>query len=280
MSQIKVCSFHFTKECNMRCSFCYIKGGKKAKPLSFWKTLPKTMSDIGIEQCAIGGGEPLLYPKFLKTFTNDCFDYGIICNMTTNGTLINEKNLKGTKFELISISRDAEKLNFVKYNSKLYFSYYNNARIIKKLGIKTGLNWLVSSEQDFFVLQNFLQSQIEYEAYLQTQKETERDTFDNLYVLQMKNVPGLTEQLKPLLKLLPLLKRNLYFDDAYSLDLGIKENCSRGNELISIHPDGSIRPCSFSDPIGTLSKPEDLKDIVKSIYPLEKTTKCPFVVRR
>ena len=65
----RVVSLHFTNRCNLSCPFCYVNT-IEVKPTIFWLKLVHILGDMGIEQVAIGGGEPFLFPAFLKISVN------------------------------------------------------------------------------------------------------------------------------------------------------------------------------------------------------------------
>jgi len=256
----RILSFHFSSNCNLprKCPFCYVKIVRD-KPFSFWKRLPEIMCEIGIQQCTIGGGEPFLYPKFLSEFTKECKDYGIICNITTNGYMLpREDILKQIHATMISISVD-------EYKTKVHDLEILDSKLalLKSLGFYVGINYLLTSVKALYEIPEHF--------------SIVRDLVDMFYVLQLKKY---NNPIKPnLLYLLKVLSLQfpISVDDSIALAIGVKKICGRGTELISVFSDGSIAPCSFDKPIAILNKVEDLKEIVETIYPLKATTKCKFI---
>ncbi len=56
---------------------------------SLFLGLPRFLKDIA-GQVTLGGGEPTLYPELVERFAQECRDYGLICNLTTNGFLVKD----------------------------------------------------------------------------------------------------------------------------------------------------------------------------------------------
>jgi pyruvate-formate lyase-activating enzyme len=47
--------------------------------------LSRYLKDIS-DQVALGGGEPTLFPELVEQFAQECKDYDLTCNLTTNGS--------------------------------------------------------------------------------------------------------------------------------------------------------------------------------------------------
>jgi len=257
----RVVSLHFTNRCNLSCPFCYVNT-IEVKPTIFWLKLVHILGDMGIEQVAIGGGEPFLFPAFLKDFCKLCAAYGIVTSITSNATLIIPESLEKLETAMISLSIDEHKLQ---HNSLEH--YMKTLRMISSYGIETGINYLITSNKYFKELSTIMEHLDEY--------------VDNYHILQLKQVPNpVSVKLLQLLKVFAIKSKKIYVDDSIALDINIREKCRHGSELISIHPDGSVSPCSFSSPIGKLEKPSDLVNIVEKYYSMNGYNKCPYVNRR
>lgn len=86
-----------TKQCNLRCSYCYTSAGKgKHMSIEELEWLLDFMGNDTPFQVALGGGEPGCNPNFdniLEIFAKN----NIVPNYTTNGyTLLNDKYVKAT----------------------------------------------------------------------------------------------------------------------------------------------------------------------------------------
>jgi radical SAM protein with 4Fe4S-binding SPASM domain len=82
--------------CNLRCPSCYVGLQKEdvgSIPLERLRALIDEWAAMGVFQLALGGGEPLLSPKFAPVvfYARRC---GIVPNVTTNGWLISEAMLR------------------------------------------------------------------------------------------------------------------------------------------------------------------------------------------
>jgi len=82
---------------------------------------------------------------------------------------------------------------------------------------------------------------------------------------------------KKILLLSFLFPEKILVDESIKLSLGYSNYCGRGREIVSIHPDRSVRPCSFSNSIGYFKEVEDIYNIIKKKYPMRKTKKCLFL---
>ena len=75
--------------------------------------LPRFLKDI-TGQVALGGGEPTLHPELVQQFAQECSNYDLICNLTTNGCLIKEWEDEKVEYfcdnlTMVSVSLDKEK---------------------------------------------------------------------------------------------------------------------------------------------------------------------------
>jgi len=95
---------HLTRKCNLRCEHCYVEGGKGGT-ISFSEAcyIVDTLSEIGVDTIAFGGGEVSLAPYF-----NQLVEYttkrDITPTYTTNGLLLDIETAK--KCGAVSVSVD------------------------------------------------------------------------------------------------------------------------------------------------------------------------------
>jgi radical S-adenosyl methionine domain-containing protein 2 len=113
---LTVC-FHFLKPCNFRCKYCYqtfqdiedavpAKGFLDEKKLvSLTQTLAKSFQKI-----TFAGGEPTIC-SFLPRLMSVAREEGVLVNVITNGSLINEEWItKNAKLiDLLTVSIDSDK---------------------------------------------------------------------------------------------------------------------------------------------------------------------------
>jgi SynChlorMet cassette radical SAM/SPASM protein ScmF len=109
---------YISDTCNLRCRHCWITptfaGGipspDEVVDIELLRQAVKDAKPLGLNAAKLTGGEPMLHPKFSE-IAKMLSDEGLILNMETNGTFINEdmaRFLKDeTKIGFISISLDS-----------------------------------------------------------------------------------------------------------------------------------------------------------------------------
>ncbi|WP_242655221.1 radical SAM/SPASM domain-containing protein [Clostridium cellulovorans] len=103
--------------CNHKCIYCCNSSGSRIEDeLSFndWIKVIDEAADLGVETILFSGGEPLMYPDFIK-LVKRTKDNGIYPIVSTNGTLISEETAKqlseaGIDFVHLSMSAANEEL--------------------------------------------------------------------------------------------------------------------------------------------------------------------------
>lgn len=291
---IKVMAIHIAPDCNMNphCPFCYMDKEKPSKSLEWFYDMPLVAKQLGIQQIAIGGGEPTLFPEFLEKFTKLCRSYDIIPNLTTNGINKIPKTIL-ENLGCVSFSFDKYKASRVEWLDKIVESTSFNGDVTKldynkpcyhlldavddclqlkgmweENNPKVGINYLMIDKQSVYMLSKVIKH------FLIDNK------VDTLYALQMKNhkIDYTREDLKKVLYPLSLLLGDrLCVDDSVLMSLGKLKQCHRGREFISIDYHGNVKPCSFSEPIAKIDKISDLIQVVKNNYPMQKCTKCEYI---
>lgn len=259
---IKVLSLHFTNECTRHCPNCYMRvkaDGERKKDEFFLGLLP-VAKELGIQQIALGGGEPSLFPDFVERFAKEAKKLSLIVNMTSNGDGITTDTISHFKgLTMISLSLDRYKVSSAKDVENLF----TKMDLIKAAGLKVGCNLQLDTK----LIENL--------------HHISADIFehaDNLYLLQSKPSNIIVDEaLKKRLLGVTLRFKNVLVDDSLQLGLGRKDSCSRGREIISIDHAGRAYYCSFDKNFMDLEQPSDLKKAVKEHYPIEPTQKCPFV---
>lgn len=81
-----------TESCNFKCIWCYASSGYSKNHMSWenYQKLVKILSDAGLKQITLSGGEPTLYP-YLKEAVKLAKDSGFIVHMNTNGYLFTKE---------------------------------------------------------------------------------------------------------------------------------------------------------------------------------------------
>lgn len=255
---IKCLSLHITNECNFNCPFCYIKKTKYSiNTLKDYSQFVEVCKKFNIRQIALGGGEPFIYQGYSSSLAKLCKDNDIIINATTNGSYPNPIGLK--YFNLVSISIDSYKLQKMSLDTHI-----NNARFMRRI-TKVGFNLLL----DKYIQDNLYSILKRIEPYS-----------DYIYLLQMKHYKGPKLDRKKILTSVVLFSDKILVDESIKLSLGLSDRCGRGREIVSIHPDKSVRACSFSKPLGYFYKLEDIITIIKNNYPMKETRKCPYLIEK
>ncbi len=232
---------------------------KSTKDFTFFLDFPKIAQQINIPQIALGGGEPTLFPQFIKQFASKCKKYGIIVNLTTNGYNISPEILPFLQdFTMISFSFDAFKVQNVN-DAQILFEKMDLMREAGKIvGVNILLDEKTISNLDLII------GEIQQHA-------------DRLYFLQKKpSTINDGQELKIRLLKHKLFFPEIYVDDCLQMFFGHKESCERGKGIISINPTGEVSYCSFDRPFAQLSQARDLISILNLHYPQEKTTSCPY----
>ena len=254
--KFQVISVNPFKDCNLNCSFCYRKVEKEsnAKPLAFFIELVPYLSKL-TGQVALGGGEPLMKPAFVKEFSSKCRRYGLTCNITSNGKLLYEKTDKEIRdllkdVTMISISLDREKVP----DDKEFLRYMKLVERLSGLGIRVGCNLLVDDEM-------FLSG-----AFLLLIDELFKKGVERVFALYPKNIPG-----PDILRyahyyiVATALHKHFYIDDCTRQILlnnsyvEWKSPCHFGDGILCIEEDGGVKGCSFEpNSVITLANPRDI----------------------
>ena len=146
MKKYKVVALHYTNVCNLKCPFCYKTNGKEIMNKKLMMNLPEYLTQI-TGQVAVGGGEPLMFPKVIKEFADQCVKHKLVCNITSNGYLLDkfsDEKLKNIlkNVTLISLSIDEYKTS----NVKLYKKYLARVKRLRRLGKEVGANLLINKK--------------------------------------------------------------------------------------------------------------------------------------
>ena len=86
-----------TEKCNLKCRHCYVNNRSIETAVSFMSAdvlnkIIKECVELGVFVITLTGGEPFMHPN-LWDIIKKIKEYGILVNVQTNGTLINERNI-------------------------------------------------------------------------------------------------------------------------------------------------------------------------------------------
>ena len=91
--------WNFTYKCNLRCKHCYSESGNVSKlELSTEEAMKVVdqIADFGVTSLAFSGGEPLMRKDFFEV-ARHAVDAGLYVSLATNGTLLNDDNVRKLK---------------------------------------------------------------------------------------------------------------------------------------------------------------------------------------
>jgi MoaA/NifB/PqqE/SkfB family radical SAM enzyme len=105
--------FETTYSCTCKCVFCnrWKEGPKNVKDeltIEEINNMIKQAYDLGVRMISLSGGEPLLKKEMINSMKY-AKKIGMETNITTNGTMINDNNVKDIieAFDIINISLDS-----------------------------------------------------------------------------------------------------------------------------------------------------------------------------
>ncbi len=277
----KVVSINFRYNCDKipRCKMCYVKDkdcGEEKDMKWFCNLIPhlKTIT----EQIALGGGEPLLYPNFIKKFSSACKKNGLICNMTTRGASIMKTDKKVfDDLDMVSISFNNELIK----TSKDVKTFRRNVSYLKRnTKVKIGCNLLINKEMFNSNSSNSFKEIIDYLFSIGV---------NNVYALYPKNCKlGIDITRHKAIYLYLTLKydgkngKGLFVVDDLTKEIleqgykNWKNPCHFARDMVSISPNGEVYGCSFDQKsILKLNKPKDILKISKIKTKLRY--ECPYL---
>lgn len=149
--------WNITGMCNLRCKHCYASAvNRKVQEFSISdaERLAEEFIEIGVKMVIISGGEPLLNPHIFK-IASKLKEKGISPQLSTNGTLINSKNIKEIQeiFDYVGISIDGPPEVHDRFRGKKG-AFQKSEKALKMLldaGVKTGIRFSLSQETSDFI---------------------------------------------------------------------------------------------------------------------------------
>ena len=275
MSRFSVVAVHFTRECNMKCPFCYRPKGKtgRERPFHFFIDCVRYIKDIA-PQIALGGGEPFLFPGFIKDLGAECRKRGVMLNVTTNGTAVermsdNELRDAVKDVAMVSVSFDSAKWSGA-------VEYATAVKRFARAGKMVGSNLLM--EPGLFERKG--------RPLFDLVSRCLTAGVDRVFLLYPKNF-ALGADIRAfdgLLRAVSTVFPGRVFTD--DLTRQILEHgyppwgapCHFGKDIASIDEEGGVRGCSFDTaPVLMLDNPGDMLQL-KDMHFDERTT-CPYLVR-
>ena len=257
-----------TRQCSAGCEGCYVdsyKAGSRPdlfkKELGFEgnKKLVDTLAEARVFHLALGGGESLEMPWFF-----DLADYTaekkIIPNLTTNGFLIDEKNVHRCKvFGQINVSIDGVESDYDEVRGTAGFSEADRAlTLLKKAGCRFGINTVVS-KKNFDFLEAIVRyakqkgvNQIELLRYKPAGRAVKHFSQMDMTSQQAKDfypaIKYLTRKYKVNLRLDCSFMPTVFahHPDTDRVNMFSVAGCLGGDWLMGVCPDGKVNACSFA----------------------------------
>ena len=261
MKPYKVISLHYTTDCNLNCPMCYRpRETKQNKPHKWFKDLIPYISEL-TEQVAVGGGEPFMHPEFIRDFSKECVNNGLICNVTTNGTLPMADYIDD--IEMVSVSYDRYKYPYL----------YDYLECVRKIHNKTRVGCNLLMENNF----------IKYPKMFLYVLDKLFDMVERVFALYPKNWDFIDILKFKAIYYAPTFKyKHFYVDDLTNMILtqnkyqGWDKPCHFARDIISIDERGFVYGCSFDKkPLLKLDKPKDLLNILDVKY--KERYSCPYL---
>ena len=240
-----------TARCNLDCSYCYVP--KQDRELGFeeWKKVIKDLSDFGVFQLTLGGGEPLLRKDIIQlaTYADDC---GLNVTVTTNGMLLDDFSK-----EELGIFR------------QINISYHRSA-LDRGFEMKKALDCLV--EADIPAGINLVLSK-DYLPHLSAVSELAREYNALLLLLSYKPVSGDYENLIDLEDIREYAHSLAEEGMTVGIDSLTCGDCEMNEKLCTISSSGEAYPCSFvRNSMGNLVS-RDIQTIWKN---RGEKAECPY----
>lgn len=151
---LSVC-WQITTTCNLNCKYCLSDSGSNGTYGLDTKDaieIINQLGNIGINRLDFTGGEPLIR-KDLKELINCAKQNNINTIVTTNTTLLNEKNIDTLKTaDLVQISIDGpESVHNEQRQSQVFAQTIENIKKLKKEGCKIRLNSFIYNSNKQYV---------------------------------------------------------------------------------------------------------------------------------
>jgi radical SAM protein with 4Fe4S-binding SPASM domain len=106
--------WEITSRCNLRCRHCYISKGEKELPWPDVKRIADSLSNLGIQEVILSGGEPLLRSDIFEIVAY-LHTLGQGVDICTNGTLLTDDTARELSHYLSEISVSLDGCNSLLY---------------------------------------------------------------------------------------------------------------------------------------------------------------------
>ena len=294
-----------TTKCSNNCLHCYNYHRQDDDPdiemsVDDLRTVFKALSIAKVFSVVVTGGEPLLLPNLVVEAISLSKKYGIACSINTNLTVLTDDLAKKMKLAgpfsiLTSIASNEEAMHDKMMDrAGAFVRTMNGIDILKKHNLSFAVNMVVTRLNAHQVYQtgefafnigacSFFATKasppLGCSGYLKIQP-THEDVKSSLDALMKINSDfGIKVDY---LECYPLC----FLKDVTKFEIFSKRKCSAGVSVVSVGPDGQVRPCSHSNrSYGNIFN-EDLATIYTrmsewrtgELLP-EKCIKCEYVTK-
>lgn len=248
--------------CNYHCPSCYIDDPNTPEMTTpEIKALIDELAEMKVFQLAIGGGEPFLREDLIEIVSYAYF-HGIISNITTNGSFITPKIVRELSEYIgqiqLSLNGHDRKLHESSRQENSFEPVLKALKILRKQKMRFGINVLLCRE-NFESVEKIIEFSIESGAstinFLRPKPTCKNYLWYDKNSLSNEAYWLLSSILQKMLYDYPSIR--ITVDCAFSfLMSGVSPHflqqhgvygCSGAMRFVSIHPDGSVYPCSFLD---------------------------------
>ncbi len=131
-----------TRQCNLRCSHCFVEGGlKRNGELSTQRILRlfEEWAEMGVFSVVITGGEPTIHPDFLQ-ITRYAHDLGFVVGIATNGISLNDRLLNSIPQDDVIISMSIDEAHGQGHGKESDFEYVTRRLLeVRDRGFNTSI---------------------------------------------------------------------------------------------------------------------------------------------
>jgi pyrroloquinoline quinone biosynthesis protein E len=248
-----------TRRCNQSCPGCYAfhAGADEAGEWSVADLchLIDQWAEMRVFQMAVGGGEPLLYEGLFEVLEY-ARQKGIVCNLTTNGTLLDEELVR--HLERVGVARVNVSWDGMGDDSQSRQQGTRRAlRLLSASKLQIGVNLLVTPtriSQLLLMLAEIQELDAHHVTILRPKPPTDRNQRGMDWYHKHQLVDGDLPQLG---EILGTWRGRLRLEVDCSLS-GLMDHlppaflrwhaiygCCAGRRICTLWPDGRVTPCSF-----------------------------------
>lgn len=126
-----------TNWCDKKCNICYRDSNKNANHIELdnLQLILDQALELGVEQIALGGGNPNNHPDFIKILNLIRIDYGIVPSYTTNGRYLSAEIIHASKEFCGAVAVSSFDINDEGMNA---------AKKLIKSGVKTNIHFVLT----------------------------------------------------------------------------------------------------------------------------------------